>query len=182
MLNSLNCNLSEISRYEKYTLQNWIFPFPNKYKLTFWTQRELLLHISIKLNTNHRFYSLLVCVNFRSINKLIWHFKTFKWKCDVANKMQLNIQKCAKKIGSKYNYLISSGLNRPLARLNIESLLGSYGWSFEGISNIAGTGAVCPSITWRTISATFWLIRIMSISSLLINAFRQSKTKMAFRL
>ncbi len=85
--------------------------------------------------------------------------------------------------------------------LSIESLLGSYGWSLEGISRIAGTGAVCWSIVWRIMSAiwkrmqinvsksraefsfatrefslTFWLMRMMSMSSLRMNFFRQSSS------
>ena len=74
-------------------------------------------------------------------------------------------------------YLISSGLKSPLARRKIESLLGSYGWSLDGISKIAGTGEVCASITWRTISATLWLIRIISMSSLFMKLFKQSEMK-----
>jgi len=34
----------------------------------------------------------------------------------------------------------SSGVNIPLALRRMESLVGSYGWSLDGISSTAGTG------------------------------------------
>ncbi|KFM68703.1 hypothetical protein X975_08445, partial [Stegodyphus mimosarum] len=52
-----------------------------------------------------------------------------------------------KGIFKRIAYLYSSAWKIPFALLRIESLLGSYGWSFEGISKTAGTGFVCPSIT-----------------------------------
>jgi len=44
-------------------------------------------------------------------------------------------------------YLNSSVLNIPFARFSMESLLGSYGASLEGISRIDGIGSLCVSIT-----------------------------------
>ena len=43
---------------------------------------------------------------------------------------------------------------RTLARLSMESLLASYGWSLDGISNTAGMDSVWASNAVRMISAT----------------------------
>lgn len=53
-------------------------------------------------------------------------------------------------------------------------LINIHNSPFDGISSTAGSGDVWASMTWRMSSATFWLIRMMSISSRLTYLLKQS--------
>lgn len=120
--------------------------------------------------------------------QLIYSNKTTTIYCSFTKKEHLNAPNlrgwtCPKKRNRNawffHCHTLSMDLVKlTLARLNMESLLASYGWSFEGISRTAGTGEVWASITWRISSAQFWLIRMMSMSSRFKKRLKQSSSSL----